>query len=282
MKPSKNSAQPDTSALKSQALESRKLILKMITEAGSGHPGGSLSAIDILTALFFSEMNVDPKDPESPNRDRFILSKGHGVPALYATLAYRGFFNPEDTLSLRQLGSMFQGHPDRVRLPILEASTGSLGQGISVAQGIAMACRLDKKDFRVYCLMGDGEIQEGQAWESFMSAANYQLSNLCVFIDINKYQIDGATKNVMNLEPLKDKFFAFKWNALEINGHNMGEILEALRKARDEKSKPTVILAHTIKGKGVAFMEEGNNWHGVAPTKEQLQKALKEVRVVEE
>lgn len=263
--------------LKKQATKSRKLILEMLEKAGNGHPGGSLSAIDIITALFFNEMKVDPKNPENENRDRFVLSKGHGVPALYATLAYRGYFKPEDTMTLRQLGSPFQGHPDRVRMPAVEASTGSLGQGLSVAQGMAIAGKLDKKDFRVYCLMGDGETQEGQVWEALMSAGNYKLNNLCVFLDANKYQIDGQTKDVMDIEPLEDKIKAFKWNVLRIDGHDMEQILGALKKARAETTKPTMIIADTVKGKGVSFMENVNKWHGVSPTKDELKKALEEL-----
>lgn len=270
---------PSINELKLQANESRKLILKMLCEAGNGHPGGSLSAIDILTALFFHEMKVDPQNPFGENRDRFVLSKGHAVPALYATLAYRGYFKPEDTLTLRQLGSPFQGHPDRVRLPIVEASTGSLGQGISVAQGLAMAAHLDQKDTRIYCLVGDGETQEGQVWECLMSAGNYKLSNLCVFLDANKYQIDGKVSDVMDIEPLEDKMKAFKWNVLRIDGHDMEQILGALEKARAEKNKPTMIVADTIKGKGVSFMENINKWHGVSPTREELEKALQELEV---
>lgn len=263
--------------LQSQATKSRKLILEMLTEAKSGHPGGSLSAIDIMTVLYFHEMNLDPQNPEWTDRDRFVLSKGHGVPALYATLAYRGYFKPEETMTLRQLNSKFQGHPDRVRLPAVEASTGSLGQGLSVAQGMAMAARLDKKNTRIYCLIGDGETQEGQIWECLMSAGNYKLSNLCVFLDCNKYQIDGKTSEVMDIEPLQEKIRSFKWNVLRIDGHDIKQILEALDKARAEKEKPTMIIADTIKGKGVSFMENVNKWHGVSPTKEELQKALKEI-----
>lgn len=265
--------------LKKQALQSRKLILEMITKAGSGHPGGSLSAIDIITALFFNEMNLDPKNPTWPERDRFILSKGHGVPALYATQAYRGYYDPKSTLTLRELGSNFQGHPDRVRMPEVEASTGSLGQGLSVAIGGALAARLDKKSYRTYCLIGDGETQEGQIWEAAMCAGNYKLSNLCVFLDANQFQIDGSTKDVMDLEPLPEKFKAFKWNVLEIDGHDMGQILEALKKARAENEKPTMIIAHTIKGKGVSFMEGDNQWHGKSPTEDQLKKALEELNM---
>ncbi len=269
-----------TSELKKQATKSRKLILEMLEKAGNGHPGGSLSAIDIITALFFNEMTVDPKNPENENRDRFVLSKGHGVPALYATLAYRGYFKPEDTMTLRQLGSPFQGHPDRVRMPAVEASTGSLGQGLSVAQGMALAAKIDKKDYRVYCLMGDGETQEGQVWEALMSAGNYKLNNLCVFLDANKYQIDGQTKDVMDIEPLEEKFKAFKWNVLRIDGHDMDQILDSLKKARAETTKPTMIIADTVKGKGVSFMENVNKWHGVSPTKEELKKALEELEKI--
>jgi transketolase len=263
--------------LQTQAKQSRKLILEMLTQATSGHPGGSLSAIDIITALFFHEMKTDPKNPEWADRDRFVLSKGHGVPALYATLAYKGYFKPEETMSLRQLNSPFQGHPDRVRMPEVEASTGSLGQGLSVAQGMAMAARLDKRDSRVYCLLGDGETQEGQVWECLMSAGNFKLSNLCVFLDCNKYQIDGKTSDVMDIEPLPEKIKAFKWNVIRIDGHDMNQILGALEKARAEKEKPTMIIADTIKGKGVSFMENVNKWHGVSPTKEELQKAIQEI-----
>ncbi|MCB0392967.1 MAG: transketolase [Bdellovibrionales bacterium] len=267
----------DVAKLKEQAKKSRILILEMLEKAGNGHPGGSLSAIDIITALFFNEMKQDPKNPEWADRDRFILSKGHAVPALYASLAFRGFFAPEETMTLRQLGSPFQGHPDRVRMPAVEASTGSLGQGLSVAQGVAMSAKLDKKDFRTYCLVGDGEIQEGQVWECAMSAGNYKLDNLCVFLDWNKYQIDGSVEDVMDLQPIADKFKAFKWNVIQINGHKMDEILEALKKAKAHKGQPTIVVADTIKGKGVSFMEIDNKWHGVSPNKEELAKAIAEI-----
>jgi transketolase len=222
-------------------------------------------------------MDVDPKNATWSERDRFILSKGHGVPALYATLAYRGFFKPEDTMTLREIGSKFQGHPDRVRMPEVEASTGSLGQGLSVAIGMALAARTDKKSFRTYCLIGDGETQEGQIWEAALCAGNYKLSNLCTFLDANQFQIDGAVKDVMDLEPIADKFKAFKWNVIDINGHDMGAILTALAEARKETTKPTLILARTIKGKGVKFMEGDNQWHGKSPTAEQLKQALQEL-----
>jgi transketolase len=266
--------------LKAQATESRKLILKMITKAGNGHPGGSLSCIDILTVLFFHEMNVDPAQPEWPGRDRFVLSKGHGVPALYATLGFRGYFDPEECMTLRQLGSRFQGHPDRVRMPAVEASTGSLGQGLSVAQGMALSARLDKSPSRTYCLIGDGEAQEGQVWEAAMSIGNYALSNLCLFVDCNKYQIDGEVSAVMSLEPFADKWKSFNWNVIEINGHAFEQIQSALARARAETKRPTVILADTVKGKGVSFMESVNKWHGSAPSEAELQKALAELQTV--
>lgn len=267
----------DVNGLKKQALASRKIILKMLTEAGSGHPGGSLSAIDIVTALYFSEMSHDPKNAGWSERDHFVLGKGHGVPAVYATLAASGYFPVEECMSLRKLGSRLQGHPDRLRLPGIEASTGSLGQGLSIAQGYAMAARLDGKKSRVYCLIGDGESQEGQIWEAAMSISKYGLSNMCVILDENRYQIDGAVKDVMSLEPVLDKWRAFGFNTLEIDGHNMDEILGALKKARAETSRPTFIRAHTVKGKGVSFMENNNHWHGVSPTKDELAKALKEL-----
>lgn len=268
---------PDTKALCKQAQKSRQLILRMLEKAGSGHPGGSLSAIDLITALFLREMRFRPQEPQWPDRDRFILSKGHGVPALYATLAYCGYFQTEDTLSLRQLGSPFQGHPDRVRLPAVEASTGSLGQGLSVAIGMALSARLDQKTHRIYCLVGDGEMQEGQIWEAIMSAGNFALNNLCLIVDCNKYQIDGAVADIMNLHPLAEKFKAFKWNTLQINGHDMPAILTAFDEARGYQAGPTAIIADTIKGKGVSFMEGDNHWHGVAPSADQLQIALKEL-----
>ena len=254
--------------------EMRILILDMITEAKSGHPGGSLSAIDLITALWFSEMKgVDPKNL-SPDRDRFILSKGHAVPALYAVLAKKGFFPIEELKTLRRTGSRIQGHPDRVRMPILEASTGSLGQGLSVAQGLAMGLKTDGKAARVFCLLGDGEIQEGQIWEAAMSAPKFGLSNLVAILDANGGQIDGPTEEVMPLEPLADKWEAFGWNVIEINGHDMTEILDALRTKSDS---PTLILARTVKGKGVSFMEGKAEWHGSAPKPEQFEKAKAEI-----
>lgn len=265
------------SQLQSQAKTSRKMILKMLAEAGSGHPGGSLSAIDIVTALYFSEMKHDPKNPRDPNRDIFVMGKGHGVPALYATLAAAGYFPESELMSLRKLGSRLQGHPDRNRCPGIEASTGSLGQGLSIAQGYAMAAKLDGRNSRVYCILGDGESQEGQVWEAALSIAKYNLTNLVVILDHNMYQIDGAVKDIMNIEPVNDKWKAFGFNVVEIDGHDMNQILGAFEKARAEKSKPTFIHAHTIKGKGVSFMENENHWHGVTPNADELKKALAEL-----
>lgn len=265
------------SELEAIAKDSRKLILKMLCEAASGHPGGSLSAIDMLTVLYFDEMKHDPKNPTWSEKDHFVLGKGHGVPALYATLAAAGYFPKEECMTLRQLGSRLQGHPDRVRLNCIEASTGSLGQGLSIAQGYAMAAKMDGKSSRVYCLLGDGECQEGQIWEAALSIGHYKLSNMCVIMDNNQFQIDGAVKEIMGLDPILDKWKSFGFNVLETNGHSIEDFQKSLALARAEKSKPTFILAHTVKGKGVSFMEGNNHWHGVAPNKEELAKALKEL-----
>lgn len=264
--------------LKATARDCRIDILEMLEKAGNGHPGGSLSAIDIITTLFFSEMKMDPKNPLWEDRDRFILSKGHAVPALYSVLSKKGCFPREDLFTLRQVNSRLQGHPDRVMMPVVEASTGSLGQGLSIAQGIAMGLKLQKKTAKVFCMMGDGECQEGQPWETAMSAPKFKLNNLVLFIDNNNGQIDGKVTEVMDLQPLADKWRAFRWAVQEINGHNFDEILNALDLARKETEKPTCIIARTVKGKGVSFMENNIGWHGVTPNKEQLQQALKDVR----
>ena len=262
------------------AQEFRISIIRMITQAKSGHPGGSLSAIDLITALFFQEMKgADPQSMNDPNRDRFILSKGHAVPALSTILAKKGFIHPDELKTLRQTGSRLQGHPDRVRLPIVEASTGSLGQGLSVAQGMAMS--LKNTPARVFCLLGDGEIQEGQIWEAALSASKYQLSNLCAILDANNGQIDGPVDQVMPLEPLADKWKAFGWHVIEIDGHNWEQILKAYQEARSLQTqgskKPVFIIARTIKGKGVSFMENNIAWHGAAPSAEQAEKAIEEL-----
>ncbi len=253
----------------------RATILKMIHAGNSGHPGGSLSAIDIILTLFADIMRFDPKNPLWPERDRFILSKGHAVPALYAVLAEAGYFPHDWLMSLRKLGSPLQGHPDRMRLFAAEAATGSLGQGLSIAQGMALAAKLDKKAYRVFCLIGDGESQEGQIWEAAMSAAKYQLGNLTVITDYNHGQIDGTSDDVMSLEPLVDKWKAFNWNVVSVDGHDRAALKTVLSKS--DSNKPTMVIAETIKGKGVSFMEKVIDWHGVAPTESELTKALQEL-----
>lgn len=249
-------------------------ILSMIAAAGSGHPGGSLSLVEIITALYFKIMNIDPHRPEAADRDRLILSKGHAAPVLYAALASRGFF-PRSTLSsLRRLGSPLQGHPARNQLPGVEISTGSLGQGLSVANGMALAARLDGSPWRVYVILGDGECQEGQIWEAAMTSFHYRLDNLTAFLDHNRLQIDGPVDQIKNLEPLTEKWKAFGWNVLAINGHSFPEIIAAAEEARVCRGQPTMIIAETVKGKGVSFMENRIEWHGAAPSRRQLEQAL--------
>jgi transketolase len=254
----------------------RRAILKGVHKSKSGHPGGSFSALEIIMTLFSDVMNYDPENPEWEDRDRFVISKGHGVPALYAVLSECGYFPEEWMMTLRHIGSPLQGHPDPARIPAVEAATGSLGQGLSIAQGMALALKLDKKDANVYCLMGDGETQEGQIWEAAMSAAHFKLDNLTVITDFNHGQIDGRSDDVMNLNPLADKWKAFNWNVIEVDGHDV----EALKKALPTKvkGKPTMIIANTVKGKGVSFMENVIGWHGVAPDDDQLAKALEELK----
>lgn len=268
--------------LQEKARTLRSWCLKMITEAASGHPGGSLSLADLVTAFYFKLLKHDPKNPTWKERDRFVLSKGHGVPALYAAMAMTGYFPESELMNLRKLGSPLQGHPDRARLPGIEASTGSLGQGLSIAQGMALAMRLDKIDSMVYCVMGDGEIQEGQVWEAALSIPMHKLDHVCAIVDWNKGQIDGQVADVMNIEPIGAKFEAFGWNVMEVDGHDFSAIIGAVEKAKANAAaktgKPTLIVADTVKGKGVKFMEEGKNaWHGSAPSKEQLDKALAEI-----
>lgn len=267
----------DISFLKEKAKEIRKSIVSMITEAKSGHPGGSLSATDILTALYFSEMNVDPANPKMEGRDRFVLSKGHAAPAIYATLAEKGYFSKDELMTLRKFGSRLQGHPDMKKLPGIEISTGSLGQGLSVANGMALNAKIFNENYRTYVGLGDGEIQEGQIWEAAMTAAHYKLDNLCAFLDSNNLQIDGNVTEIMGVEPLDKKWEAFGWNVIKIDGHDFEQILSALDKAREYKGKPTMIIAKTIKGKGVSFMENVCGFHGVAPTLEELERALAEL-----
>ncbi len=263
--------------LKKVANTLRREIIEMTHGAKSGHPGGSLSACEILTALYFKEMRVDPKNPKWEDRDRFVLSKGHATPVLYATLSERGFFPKEELSKFRKIDSMLQGHPDMKGIPGVDMSTGSLGQGLAAANGMALSAKLDNKDFRVYALVGDGEIQEGIIWEATMLAAHYQLDNLTVFIDHNGLQIDGFNKDVMNIEPIDKKFEAFGWNVLKIDGHDFGQIFDALENSKKTKGKPTLIIANTIKGKGVSFMENQASWHGTAPNAEQAQKAFAEL-----
>lgn len=263
--------------LKSISTEIRKDIVKMLTESASGHPGGSLSATDIMTVLFFKEMNIDPNNEKDPNRDRFVLSKGHAAPVLYSTLARRGYFPVEELSTLRKFKSRLQGHPSIQYLPGIDMSTGSLGQGISAAVGMALAGKIDKKDYRVYTILGDGELEEGQVWEASMCAAHYKLNNLTAFIDFNGLQIDGDITKVMNPCPIDKKFEAFGWNVLVIDGHNYEEIIDAIEKAKECKDKPTAVVCKTIKGKGVSFMENQAEWHGIAPSREQCEVALKEL-----
>lgn len=245
--------------------------------AGSGHPGGSLSAADIMTVLYFNEMNIDPKDPKKPDRDKFVLSKGHAAPVLYAALAERGFFPKEELSSLRKMGSMLQGHPDMKKVPGVEMSTGSLGQGFSSSVGMALANKIDGKQGRVYTLLGDGELQEGIVWEAAMAAAHYKLDNLVAILDWNGLQIDGKNDDVMTVTPVDEKFKSFGFHVINIDGHSLKEIFEALEQAREYKGKPTAIIAKTAKGRGVSFMENNAGWHGKAPNEEEAKKAVAEL-----
>jgi transketolase len=252
-------------------------IVKQVHSAGSGHPGGSLSAADIVTALYFKEMNIDPKDPDMKGRDKFVLSKGHAAPVQYAALAERGYFPVEDLLTLRKLGSYLQGHPNRDKVPGVEMSTGSLGQGFAVCVGMALANKLDNDPGRIYTLLGDGELQEGLIWEAAMASGHYKLDNLCVIVDWNGLQIDGNNDDVITVKPIDKKFEAFGFNVIEIDGHNFEEIFDAFDKARACKGKPTAIIARTHKGQGVSFMEDEAGWHGKAPNDEQLEQAVSEL-----
>ena len=267
----------DLKALRLAAAKSRLLAVDAVHEAASGHPGGSLSCLDMLTALYFHEMNIDPEKPKDPERDRFVLSKGHCSPALYATLAQRGFFPVKDLKLFRSIKAHLSGHPDMVNVPGVDMSTGSLGQGLSTAVGMALAAKLQGKSYRTYAICGDGEIEEGQIWEAVMAAAKWKLDNLCAFVDVNGLQIDGRTADVMPSEPLDQKFAAFNWNVLKVDGHDMEAILNALAAAREAKGRPTVILAATVKGKGVSFMENQAGWHGKAPNDEQFAQARSEL-----
>jgi transketolase len=262
--------------LEAKARQIRRLIVRMLAKAGSGHPGGSLSAADLVTALFFAVLRHRPQEPHWSGRDRFHLSKGHCCPLWYAVLAECGYFPPEELFTLRQLGSSLQGHPDR-RTPGVEVASGSLGQGLSVGVGMSLAAKIDQTDWRVYVLLGDGEIQEGNIWEAAMAAAHFKCDNLCAVLDYNGFQIDGRICEIMGLEPLVDKWRSFGWHTIEIDGHNMREILSAYEQVETVKGQPSIIIAHTIKGKGVSFMENVCDFHGRAPTKEELERALKDL-----
>ena len=264
--------------LKLIANQLRQHVVKMVGEANSGHPGGSLSAADILAVLFFKEMRIDPANPKWQDRDRFVLSKGHASPILYAALAERGFFPKEWLLGFRKINSPLQGHPDMKKVPGVEMSTGSLGQGFSTAVGMALGLKLDKSPARVYALLGDGEIQEGIIWEAAMAAAHYKLNNLTAILDYNGLQIDGSVQEVMNPEPVADKWRSFGFKVITIDGHNIPEIISGINTARQYLEGPSIIIAKTIKGKGVSFMENRAEWHGTAPKPEQVEKALAELQ----
>lgn len=264
--------------LKITANKVRQLIIEGVFNAKSGHPGGSLSAADIFTYLYFKELNVDPKNPKWADRDRFVLSKGHCCPGLYAALAIKGYFPEEEIKSLRHIGAMLQGHPDMKGTPGVDMSSGSLGQGVSAACGMALAAKMDNVSYRVYAMLGDGECEEGQVWESAMFAAHHNLDNLCYIVDYNGLQIDGKVSEVAGLEPLDKKFESFGFEVIKICGHCFNQIEEAFEKAKSIKGKPTVIIAETVKGKGVSYMEDQVGWHGKAPNQEQYEIALNELK----
>lgn len=266
------------SDLQKTAVEIRKGIVESVHSAKAGHPGGSLSAADIFTYLYFEEMNIDPKNPKDPDRDRFVLSKGHTAPGLYAALAHRGYFPVEDLLTLRHTGSYLQGHPDMKHIPGVDMSSGSLGQGLSAACGMALGAKQAKKDFRVYALCGDGEIQEGQIWEAAMFAGFRKLDNLCVIVDNNNLQIDGAIDEVCSPYPIDQKFEAFNFHVINIDGNDFDQIRAAFDEAKATKGMPTAIIAHTVKGKGVSFMENNVGWHGKAPNDEEFAIAMEDLR----
>ncbi len=263
--------------LKVKAKEIRRDIVRMTCSAASGHPGGSLSATEIVTALYFRLMRHDPKNPKCPDRDRLILSKGHASPLLYSALARSGYFDPKLLETFRVFGSPLQGHPDMRKLPGIEASTGSLGQGLSIGAGHALARRVDGKNYRTYVVMSDGEMNEGQTWEAAAMAAHYKLDHLVVILDYNKFQLDDATSVICDMEPMADKWRAFRWKTEEVDGHDLNQLVPALERARDYRGGPSMVIAHTIKGKGVSFMENNNNFHGVAPTRDEAERALKEL-----
>ena len=272
----------DKLELQKVANEVRKDIVTAVHAAKAGHPGGSLSAADVFTYLYFEEMNIDPKDPKKADRDRFVLSKGHTAPGLYSVLAERGYFPKEDLKTLRHLGSYLQGHPDMKHIPGVDMSSGSLGQGISAAAGMALSAKLSNDDYRVYTLLGDGEIQEGQVWEAAMFAGARKLDNLVVIVDNNGLQIDGKVEDVCSVYPIDKKFEAFNFQAINVDGHNFDEIRAAMQKARETKGMPTAIIMHTVKGKGVSFMENQAGWHGKAPNDEEYEIAMADLKKIDE
>jgi len=268
----------DITELQEIARKVRIGIIEGVYNAKSGHPGGSLSVADILTALYFNQMNVDPQNPKAGSRDRLVLSKGHVAPALYSVLAQKGYFDTEELKSLRKVNGILQGHPDMKNIPGVDMSTGSLGQGLSAANGMAIASKLNHEGVRVYCICGDGELQEGQIWEAAMTSSHYKLDNLCVIVDNNNLQIDGKVNEVMSIYPIDEKFRSFGFEVFNIDGHDMNQIINALNKAKTIKGKPTAIIAKTIKGKGVSFMENQAGWHGKAPKEEEYVKAINELK----
>lgn len=267
----------DVNELQAYANKIRQDVIKAVYNAKSGHPGGSLSIAEILAVLYFNQMNIDEKNPRAKERDRLVLSKGHTSPALYSALALRGFFDEEELINFRKIDSNLQGHPDMWKIPGVDASTGSLGQGLSIANGMALGSKLNKEEIRVYCICGDGEIEEGQIWEAAMTSAHYKLDNLCLIIDNNNLQIDGKVSNVMNIYPIDEKFKSFGFETINVDGHNIQELISAFEQAKKIKGKPTVIIANTIKGKGVSFMENEAEWHGKAPNDEQYKQAMLEL-----
>ena len=271
-------AEMEFERLKEISKNVRMDIIEEVYSAQSGHPGGALSCADILTVLYFNQMNINPNRKDDENRDRFVLSKGHASPALYAVLAERGYFSKDELKNFRKYGDMLQGHPDMKHIPGVDMTAGSLGQGLSVANVMALASKMDRKGFRVYCLVGDGEIEEGQIWEAAMASAHYKLDNLCLIVDNNNLQIDGKVSDVMSVYPLKEKFEAFGFEVYEVDGHNIDELIMTFQKASTIKGKPTAIIAKTIKGKGVSFMENQAGWHGKAPNEEEYKKAIEELR----
>ncbi len=267
----------DVLRLEDQAKQLREDIISMIHAAKAGHPGGSLSAVEMITALYFHVLNIDPENPRWADRDRFVLSKGHSCPALYAALARRGFFDPALLNTLRQYGSILQGHPDMNKVPGIDMSAGSLGNGLSVGVGMALSAKLHKQNYRTYVMLGDGEIQEGMVWEAAMAASHHNLKNLVAIVDCNGVQINGWTNEIMAVEPIADKWRAFGWSVVEVNGHNMKDVLTSLHTART-MCNPTVILMRTVKGKGVSFMEDDSKWHGSPPSDEEMVKAISEIK----